>query len=213
MTMYDWIVFVRLVSPYCMHNAGVPEEVLELWTPVRQAAVYFLDYKEGQHQEGLIDKAQNLLTLYSWLAEQKVPDLRLNTVQLHNCVVHLPQSVRKFGPSIFRTEFWIERLMQVMKRITKYRTMCSPELVAVAAWLLKRALHARAATHPELLQLWAEVDPDEARFVHPDSFDVHGNAITSKSLKMQNGPESEKVRARNNCDRHVFMLNCFADGT
>jgi hypothetical protein len=192
MTMSDWTIFVRVVSPMLLHNAGVPECVLELWRPLRRAAMYFLDYREGQHQQHLIDTAQNLMAKYSLLAEQMIPDCRLNTVQLHNCVAHLAQNVRLYGPSIFRTEFWVERMMQVLKRITKYRTMCSPELVAVGSWLLKQALASGAAMDPKLPALWDMIDPDVTQFTLPDDFDADGNCITSK-LVDENALHSEKV--------------------
>jgi hypothetical protein len=192
MTMSDWVVFVRVVSPMILLNSGVPECVLKLWSPLRQAAMYFLDYREGQHQQHLIDNAQNLLAQYAKLAEQEVPDCRLNTIQLHNCVVHLPKQVSLYGPSIFRTEFWVERMMQVLKRITKHRTMCSPELVAVGAWLLKQAVAAGVSLEPELLALWDKIDPGTSRFTQPDEFDEDGNCLTSK-LSDENSPHSTKV--------------------
>ena len=192
MTMSDWIIFLRVVSPIILHNAGVNEDVLRLWEPLRKGAMYFLDYREGQHQPSLIDAAQNYLCQYAYLAERLIPDTRLSTVQLHCCVVHLAEHVRLYGPSAFRTEFWVERMMQTLKRITKYRTMNSPELVAVAAWLLKRALGSAAVRMPPYLDLWRKIDPYAARDVNGDRFDDEGNALTSK-LVDENGAVSDKV--------------------
>jgi hypothetical protein len=194
MTMSDWIVFVRVLSPYLLYNCGVHDDVLKLWSPLRQAAVYFLDYKEGQHHTALIRKAQDMLAAYAHHAERMVPHRILNTIQLHNCVFHLPTAVLHWGPSIFRTEFWVERMMQLLKRITKYRTMCCPEMVAAGAWLLKRRLAAGAAMYPELMEIWDKIDPMTTRFAAPDSFDVDGNTLT-RALTPQNQPASEQVCA------------------
>jgi hypothetical protein len=193
MTLSDWVIFVRVVSCIVLTNTGLAEDVISLWSPLREAAMYFLDYREGQHQPHLIDNAQSLLAYYPKAAEKLVPDCRLNTVQLHYCVHHLAPSVRLYGPSVFRAEFWVERMMQALKRITKYRTMCSPALVAVGSWLLKRAIAEGGSLEPELLALWSRIDPSVPRFTQPDEFDSEGNCLTSK-LTDENCPDSEKVR-------------------
>jgi hypothetical protein len=192
MTMSDWVTFVRLMSPYLLYNSGVHEDVLTLWAPLRKGAVYFLDYREGQHNTTSINAAQDHLAHYARLCEKMVPDLRLNTIQLHNCLFHLRESVHLYGPSIIRTEFWVERLMQIVKRITKHRTCCSPELVAVGAWLLKCALAEGAQTVNEALALWNKIDQSIPRITEPDAFDEDGNVITSR-LMNKNSPGSEKV--------------------
>ena len=190
--MSDWVTFLRVVSPYVLCNVGLPQDVLRLWTPLRAGAMYFLDYRQGQHQPHLIDAAQSKLCEYAYFAESLIPDTRLSTVQMHNCVVHLAEHVRLYGPSAFRTEFWVERMMQIMKRITKYRTMCSPELVAVATSLLKRALSSAAAVNAEHVVLWRKIDPDGVREAQWDPFDAEGNALTAK-LVSENGAHSDKV--------------------
>jgi hypothetical protein len=193
MTLNDWSVFVRALSPYLMHSCGVHNDILQLWASLSKAALYFLDYREGQHRDDLVNKAQDWLARYASLAEQMVPRRTLNTNQLHQCVFHLPHSVRLWGPGSFRSEFWVERMMQVVKRITKYRTMCSPELVACGAWLLKRCITTSAAVEPELAAVWSNIDPMNTRFVPPDSFDCDGNALTHK-IANENGPDATKVR-------------------
>jgi hypothetical protein len=209
--MSDWATFLRLMSPYVLCNAGVHEDVLALWAPLREAAMHFLDYREGQHNASNIDRAQDLMAHYARLAEQMVPDLRLNTIQIHNCVFHLPQAVRLYGPSIFRTEFWVERLMQIVKRITKHRTCCSPELVAVGAWLLKCALADGTAGEHDVMAIWKRIDPKVPRFTEPDEFDVDGNAITSKLID-ENSVDSDKVCLRSHPTvaqtvRHMLPLS------
>jgi hypothetical protein len=83
-------------------------------------------------------------------------------------------------------------MMQVVKRITKYRTMCSPELVACGAWLLKRCITTSATVEPELVAVWSKIDPMNTRFVPPDTFDCDGNALTRK-IANENGPDAVKV--------------------
>jgi hypothetical protein len=83
-------------------------------------------------------------------------------------------------------------MMQIVKRITKYRTMCSPELVACGAWLLNLCLAAGAAIDEHLLEIWRKIDPMATRFTAPDKFDDEGNALTHK-VESQDGPVSEEV--------------------
>ena len=56
-------------------------------------------------------------------------------------------------------EFWVERMMQVLKRVTKFRTACSPGLVAVNAWLLQRAFLLQEAEIDGIRDLLCRVDP------------------------------------------------------
>ncbi len=82
--------------------------------------------------------------------------------------------------------------MQIVKRITKHRTCCSPDLVVTGAWLLKCALAEGSASDTELLAIWNQIDPRISRFTEPDDFDGDGHAITSK-LYDENCPASDKV--------------------
>jgi hypothetical protein len=54
--MSDWVTFLRLMSPYVLYNSGMHEDVLELWSPLRKAAVYFPDYREGKHDTSSINR-------------------------------------------------------------------------------------------------------------------------------------------------------------
>lgn len=60
----------------------------------------------------------------------------LATYKLHLAAAHLPDQVRACGAGFFSTEFWVERLVQVLKRMIKYRSTAYPELLFVHDWLL-----------------------------------------------------------------------------
>lgn len=85
------------------------------------------------------------------------------TLQLHTCVVHLAEMALAYGPSAFRTEFWVERMIQLLKRVTKYRTASSPEQVAVNAWQLRAALLAWTARGGDdnVTEVYDAVDPNQ----------------------------------------------------
>jgi len=60
----------------------------------------------------------------------------LCTFKLHLAAIHLPDQVRACGASL---EYWVERMVQVYKRMIKYRATAYPELIFINAYLLQRA--------------------------------------------------------------------------
>lgn len=155
--------------------------------------MYFIDYRFGQHQEDLINQAQDQMAFYASLIESKLATKQLCTVQLHTCVFHLPEMVRMCGPAVFRLELWIERVMQELQRTTKYRTMSTPERIATAAWLLSRALNSAAAADPTVLDMWKQVDPDLCRTRDPQ--DTCRPAWKSTDIWFP-GPQFRRLRIR-----------------
>jgi len=63
----------------------------------------------------------------------------LCTFKLHLAAIHLPDQVRACGASFFSLEYWVERMVQVYKRMIKYRATAYPELIFINAYLLQRA--------------------------------------------------------------------------
>ena len=195
MTMYDWIVFITAVSPLVCSGQHFPQEVIDMWAPLREALIYFIRYSDGQHTEERWKRARNNLLKYATLAEKTFAMHKLTTMQLHSAVVHLVDMVQAYGPSAFRMEFWVERMMQVLKRVTKFRTSCSPELVAVNCWLLQRALLRMEANHPGIQELLRRIDPkamSELRAAR-DQHDDDGNLLIGK-LAEEAEEYSETVR-------------------
>ena len=183
MTMSDWQVFISVVSPLVCSADSFPKEVLDLWAPLRKALLYFTRYSDGQHTKARWDDARNSLLSYARLAEQTFRMHKLLTHQLHCAVVHLVDMVQAYGPSSFRMEFWVERMMQVLKRVTKFRTSCSPELVAVNCWLLQSALLRLESLHDDIRRLHEKVDPKampENMMPARDMHDTEGNCLLGK---------------------------------
>lgn len=182
MSMSDWIVFIDVVSPVVCSDPSFPQEVMNLWAPLRQALLYFTKYRPGQHNEAMLQKGQEAFVEYSQLAQKAFKLHKLSTIQLHSATVHLVDMVKAYGPSAFRMEFWVERMMQVLKRVTKYRTTCSPELVAVNSWLLEQALMHLKALVPGVADLHERIDPKAKKeMAHKrDSHDAEGNALIGK---------------------------------
>jgi hypothetical protein len=178
--MSDWLVFITVVSPLVCSATNFPPEVMKLWAPLRRALLYFLRYSHGQHTAAQWNKARDDLLCYARLAEKEFGMHRLLTLQLHSAVVHLVDMVQAYGPAAFRMEFWVERMMQLLKRVTKYRTACSPELVAVNAWLLQRALWLLEAEHEGIQDLLRKIDPKAKAQMAParDKHDEDGNTLT-----------------------------------
>lgn len=63
----------------------------------------------------------------------------LTTYKLHLAAMHLADQVRACGPGYTWSEFWVERMVQLVKRMVKYRSTAYPELLFVHDWLLTLA--------------------------------------------------------------------------
>lgn len=61
------------------------------------------------------------------------------TFKLHLAAVHLADQVRTCGPGYQQGEYWVERMVQLVKRMVKYRSTAYPELLFVHDWLLTLA--------------------------------------------------------------------------
>lgn len=180
--MSDWIVFLDTVSPLVLSGASFPRKVMQMWIPLRRALLYYVRYREGQHHEVHWTAARNDLLQYAALAEKNFGMHKLTTLQLHSAVVHLTDMVKSYGPAAFRMEFWVERMMQEFKQVTKFRTSCSPELVATNAWLLRRALAQRLGEDNNIDSLRRKVDPKSKTRDPPgrDKHDEDGNVMLGK---------------------------------
>ena len=56
--------------------------------------------------------------------------------KLHTVAMHLADQVRACGASFFAVEYWVERLVQLLKRMIKYMSTAFPELLLIHDWLL-----------------------------------------------------------------------------
>lgn len=139
MTMSDWVTWSEVVAPYVLHDSGVDQRILDMWHELRTGLLYFLRYHPGQHSDAAIDAAQNHLLRYAALVERNYGIARkaLVTHQLHVVCVHFAEQAKQWGPLAFAGEWWVERLMQRFKRITKYRTTrCAARLATASAYAL-----------------------------------------------------------------------------
>lgn len=196
MTMSDWQTFISVLSPLVCSGDLFPPAIMDLWEPLRKALLYFTRYHPGQHTDEQLSAAQNSLMEYAHLAETTFKMHKLMTLQLHSACVHLADMVSAYGPSAHRMEFWVERMMQELKRITKYRTSCSPELVAVNGWLLQSALMRMAGAVPGIDALLKKVDPKamSGRVLNRDEHDIHGNLLTGALQKASRDQVSHHIQ-------------------
>ena len=54
--------------------------------------------------------------------------LALATFKLYLAAFHLPNQVRACGASFFMLEYWVERLVQLYKRMVKYMSTAFPSV-------------------------------------------------------------------------------------
>jgi hypothetical protein len=179
MTMDEWVLFITQLSGLALHDSGVPAKVLQIWAPLQRALTYFLSYRPGQHHEAAWDAAQRDLLQYARLAEEMFGMHRLLTVQLHTAVVHLVDFVEMCGPSAFRCEWWVERMCQLLKRITKYRTGRCAEATASKNLQIGKACNTTESNCPQVLRLLSLTDPNRKMECQgADVFDEQGDCMT-----------------------------------
>lgn len=157
--MEDKLVWTDTVSSYVLHEAGVDPLILEMWGHLKKATIYFLRFQPGQHKEEHIAEAQDALYQYANLVQQHFRMNELMTFQLHSCMHHVADQARYSGPTAFDGEWWLERCMQVFKRITKYRSTRHPECVGANHFLAVKALDEVAARHPRAPRLYDSIMP------------------------------------------------------
>ena len=111
-------------EPYVLHDSGIDKRIMEMWDELRPGSLHFLRYHPDQHTSAGIDAAQNHLLQNAKLVDANfgIASKALVTHQLHVVCVHFAEQARQWGPLAFACEWWVERMMQGFKRITKYRT-------------------------------------------------------------------------------------------
>lgn len=139
-TMEDRLAWTDTVSLFALHDVPVDSRILDMWGHLRAAVVFFMRHLENQQKRNNIATAQDHLYQYARLVQQHFGTHALMTFQLHTCMVHVAEQAEECGPLAFAGEWWVERLMQVFKRIVKYRSTRFPETVAVNHWLATQAL-------------------------------------------------------------------------
>lgn len=159
LTMEDRLIWADTVSSYVLHDSGIDRRILEMWGHLRKATVYFMRYQPGQHREDYIEEAQRELFQYAALVQEYFGGNELLTYQLHACMAHVAAQARHSGPTAFAGEWWLERCMQVFKRITKYRSTRHPECVGTNHFLAVQALDRTAYCHPRATRITDAISP------------------------------------------------------
>lgn len=161
--MEDKLTWADTVSAYALHDAGVDDRILEMWGELRKATIFFMRYQHGQHKEEYIAEAQTALFRYTAMVQDTFGMNELMTFQLHTCMAHAADQARMCGPTAFAGEWWLERCMQVFKRITKYRSTRHPECVGTNHFLAVQALGSVPCCRPWATKLFHLISPAEGR--------------------------------------------------
>jgi hypothetical protein len=190
--MDDKLVWTDTVSAFALQGVEMPEVLLRMWGHLRAAVLYFLRYQQGQHNAEAIDNAQDELLRYGRLVQRTWNMEELLTNNLHTCMLHVPEQVRLCGAAAFSAEWWIERLMQVFKRVTKYRCTRYPETSAVQHWLTMAALDDMRLRHPEATALLDRIRSSRAR---PSEDTTDGHSWLSGTVQKADWTVEKAVEA------------------
>jgi len=89
LTMEDKLGWTDCVSAYALYQAGVDDEILEMWGHLRKATIYFMRFQHNQHKEEYICEAQECLLQYAKMVQEAFGTRELMTFQLHTCMAHI----------------------------------------------------------------------------------------------------------------------------
>ena len=148
--MEDWKTFVTTTSFFALHNADVDERILDMFAPLRAGIIHILCYIEGQHRTPYINRCQDNMCTFAFLAEDLFGQFELMTNVLHQAVSHISGQLRICGPGREDTENFVERAACGLKTITKHRATRYPELTAVHHMLEGQALDQRQVADPSV---------------------------------------------------------------
>jgi hypothetical protein len=189
--MDDKLVWTDTVSTFALHGVSMPEALQRMWGHLRAAVVYFMRYQANQHQCEHIDAAQDHLLKYGRLVQRTWNMQELMTFNLHTCMLHVPEQVKLCGPLAFAAEWWLERLMQVFKRVTKYRCTRHPETTAVQHWLTVAALDNTRLSHPTVTAL---LDRIRAGRISADQDTTAGRSWLSGTVRAADSKVNDHVK-------------------
>jgi hypothetical protein len=151
--MEDLLTWADTVAPYALRGAGIDDRIMRMWGHLR-AAMFFMRFQPGQHTEVSIAEAQEDLFQYAPLVQDAFGTSELMTFQLHTVMAHAAEQARACGPTAHAGEWWLEHLMQMFKRVTKYRSTCHPECTGFNHLITLNALMRNAAAHPGIRRLY-----------------------------------------------------------
>jgi hypothetical protein len=107
-------------------------------------------------------------------------------------MLHAPEQVRLCGAAAFATEWWLERLMQVFKRVTKYRCTRYPETSAVQHWLTVAALTEMRLQHPGVTKVLDKIREGRTTTTHDST---EGDNWLSGTMQPASSTEEAAVEA------------------
>jgi hypothetical protein len=136
----------------------------EMWSLLRQVVVFYMrpfEGPEGPEEKVAFqlacEKHHGMLNEYAKLAEKWFGHLLCKS-NLHNMMCPLPVQQATRGHSFYYTEFWVERMVQWAKKMTKFRTTGCPEKLIVGNILLRLALDQMTAVSPGNLTMGGWID-------------------------------------------------------
>lgn len=123
--------------------------ILYMWEHMRTFAIYFLQYRPGQHTEALINKAQTAAFKFAEYAEKHLQGKFMTTL-VHRLFHHIPSQVRRGLPGAFVREDWGEHCVRKCKRlITSHATKMAAR-AATKICLTQMKLRSVKARHPDV---------------------------------------------------------------
>lgn len=149
----NWVRWVDVFSTYLLSKECHGEEVLppqmkKAWGHLRRFILYHMRPAGEPFTQQACDEARYEFLSFCKIMEQAYPQSCKLNMHLLACRLHIQEQQR--GSIYAETELWVERLVQLCKTKTRYRSTTQPELVAAKFLVTASALDVMSCRYPSV---------------------------------------------------------------
>jgi hypothetical protein len=186
--------FIEISGAVAFHHFKdeIHPVILQMWEHFRTYALYFLQYRVGQHTERQIRAAQNHLFAYAELAEKHLEG-KLLTLLLHRAVCHIPDEALHVIPTAFNKEDYGERDVRRTKGPNTGHGLRRPAQAAANRCCMDMSLELCRVEMPDIA---APIMPVKRRRAakKTDRGDAHGVQLLEGLSEANTGEDGDVVR-------------------
>jgi hypothetical protein len=186
--------FIEISGAVAFHNFKheIHPVIIQMWGHFRTYALYFLQYRAGQHTETQIRAAQNELFAYAELVEKHLGG-KLLTLLLHRAVCHIPDEALNVIPTAFNKEDYGERDVRRTKGPGTGHGLRRPAQAAANRCCLDMSLELCKVERPDVAAPIMSVR--RTRAAHKtDNGDAHGVQLLEGLSDANTGEDGDVVR-------------------
>lgn len=152
--MEEWLHFAETLAKFILRSSGGTGSVLrghtkEMWELLRRGMLYYLRADPLPGVADNLEDAHAALTQYAQMVEEHFPPA-MCTYLLHIAICRLPDQERQWGKVCYSTEFWVEFMIQMAKKMLVDRSIRDVPTVLANTLLIQEALRGCKAKNPQV---------------------------------------------------------------